>query len=314
MKIINDLNIKKQAKDLGISIWYTPSFLFLVMGLLSVVLMTAIYLISKNYDSPEIVVVAESLAVAIIFIIGTSIIKGVEQVARLNKLKSEFISVASHQLRTPLSAIKWETEILLSKYSKGLDKRQLSSMENIRSLTFRMSKLVNDLLDVARIEQGRFVFKKEKVDINTVIKDVLKESGILIRSKNIKVVFKEKKLPKFWGDPEKIKLVLDNLIGNAIKYMTQRGRMDIDAKRVQGFMVCSVKDNGVGIPSEQQKHIFDKFFRSDNAVRYQTDGTGLGLFIAKNVVEQSGGKIWFESKEDIGTIFYFSLPLTPKKK
>lgn len=314
MKIINDLNIKKQAKELGISVWYTPSFLFLVMGILSIVLMTSIYFISKNYDNPEVLVVAESFAVAMIFIVGTSIIKGVEQVARINRMKSEFISVASHQLRTPLSAIKWETEIFLSKYNKGLTQKQLASVENVRVLTFRMSKLVNDLLDVARIEQGRFILKREKVDFVAMVKGAIKEYNSLLKSKNVRLVLKEKKrLPKFWGDPEKIRLVLDNLIGNAIKYISQRGKIEIEIGKIQGFAVFSIKDNGVGIPLEQQKHIFDKFFRSDNAVKYQTDGTGLGLFISKNIVEQSGGKIWFESKEEVGSIFSFSIPLINKK-
>jgi signal transduction histidine kinase len=310
MQIVNDLNIKKQAKELGISVWYTPSFLFMVMGFIAIVLMTATYYISKNYDSPEILVIAECLVTSIIFIIGNSIIHGVEQVARLNKLKNEFISVASHQLRTPLSAMKWETEILLSKLKKGLTERQIESVETIRVMSFRMTKLVNDLLDVARIEQGRMILRKEKVDFMKILKGVLRELDTLFKAKNIRVVFdKEKKIASFISDPERIKMILDNLIGNAIKYITYRGMIEIKLKQSKGFLICSIKDNGVGIPKEQQDQVFNKFFRSDNIVKYQTEGTGLGLYIVKNIVEQSGGKIWFESKEDIGTIFSFSLPM-----
>lgn len=310
MKIVNDLNFKKQAKELGISVWYTPSFLFMIMGIISVVMMTATYYISMNYESPEIIVIAESVVVSIIFIIGNTVIRGVEQVARLNKLKSEFISIASHQLRTPLSAMKWETEIILSKYKKGLNKRQISSIENLRVLSFRMTKLVSDLLDVAKIDQGKMVFRREKVNFKKVAEAVLKEVDCVIKEKKIRIIFnKEKNIPTFWGDPEKIKLILDNLIGNAVKYIDNRGKIEIKAAKRQGFLICSVKDNGVGIPKEQHKQIFNKFFRSDNTVKYQTEGTGLGLYIVKNVVEQSGGKIWFDSKEDTGTIFTFSLPM-----
>lgn len=310
MKIVNDLNFKKQAKELGISVWSTPSFLFLMMGLIAIILMTATYYISKNYENPEIIVIAESVVVSIIFIIGNTVIRGVEQVARLNKLKSEFISIASHQLRTPLSAMKWETEILLSKHKKGLDERQIAIIENIRALSFRMTKLVNDLLDVAKIDQGKMIFRKEKTDFVKVLEGVLKEAECLIKAKNIRIIFdKEKIIPVFWSDPEKIKLILDNLIGNSIKYIAYRGKIEIKLKKNDGFLVCSIKDNGVGIPEQQHKQIFNKFFRSDNVVKYQTEGTGLGLYIVKNVVEQAGGKIWFESREDTGTIFSFSLPM-----
>lgn len=310
MEIVNDLNFKKQAKELGISVWYTPSFLFMIMGIVSVVMMTATYYISKNYESPEIIVIAESIVVSIIFIIGNTVIRGVEQVARLNKLKSEFISIASHQLRTPLSAMKWETEIVLSKYKKGLNKRQIASIENIRILSFRMTKLVSDLLDVTKIDQGKMVFRREKVDFKKVAEAVLKEVDCVIKEKKIRIIFnKEKRIPIFWGDPEKIKLILDNLVGNAVKYIDNRGKIEIKASKSQGFLICSVKDNGVGIPKEQHKQIFNKFFRSDNTVKYQTTGTGLGLYIVKNVVDQSGGKIWFDSKEDTGTVFAFSLPM-----
>jgi signal transduction histidine kinase len=310
MKIVNDLNFRKQAKELGISVWFTPSFLFLVMGIVSVVMMTATYYISMNYESPEIIVIAESVVVSIIFIIGNTIIHGVEQVARLNKMKSEFISIASHQLRTPLSAMKWETELLLSNNTKGLNKRQISSIENLRMMSFRMTKLVSDLLDVAKIDQGKMVFHKEKVDIIKVLESILKEDEYLIKEKNIHIIFnKEKKIPIFWSDSEKIKLILDNLIGNAIKYIASRGKIEIKVKKIRGFLVCSIKDNGAGIPKQQHGQIFNKFFRSDNEVKYQTAGTGLGLYIVKNVVEQAGGKIWFDSKEDVGTIFSFSLPM-----
>lgn len=310
MKFINDFNIKKQAKELGISVWYTPSFLFMMMGLIAMVMMTATYYISKNYDSPEIVVIAECVVTSIIFIIGNTVIHGVEQVARLNKLKSEFISVASHQLRTPLSAMKWETEILLSKHREGMTNRQIESVETVRAMAFRMTKLVNDLLDVARIDQGRMTLRKEKTDFAGIIETVLKEMETLVRAKNIRIIFnKEKKIPSFLGDPERIKMILDNLIGNSIKYIAYRGKIEIKLKQSNGFLVCSIKDNGVGIPEQQQNQIFNKFFRSDNVVKYQTDGTGLGLYIVKNIVEQAGGKIWFKSREDTGSVFSFSLPM-----
>jgi signal transduction histidine kinase len=310
MKIINDLDLKKQAKDLGISVWKTPSFLFVMMGLIILVAMTAVYYISNFYESPEVLVIAESVVVITIFSIGNSIISEVERIARLNKMKSEFVSVASHQLRTPLSAIKWETELLLTKLDKGLNEKQRSGIEAINSLTNRMTRLVNDLLDVARIDQGRLILKKSCFDLSAVAQENVNNLMLLAKAKNTELIFRNSPGPMFVvGDAEKLGLAAENLISNALKYIMGRGRVEISVHKKAGRVIFSSKDNGVGIPEEQQSQVFKKFFRSDNVVKYRTEGTGLGLYIAKNIIEQSGGSIWFQSKEGIGSIFSFSLPL-----
>jgi signal transduction histidine kinase len=172
MKIVNDLNLKKQASDLGVSIWQTPSFLFVLMGFINVIAMTATYFIAKNYDNPEVLVISECVVTGTIFFFGGMIVKGVEQITRLNKAKSEFIALASHQLRTPLAAVNWEVEILNSKFKKGLDKRQLKGIENIGVLTKRMTRLVSDLLDVAKIDQKKLLLKREKIDLLKIVNEV----------------------------------------------------------------------------------------------------------------------------------------------
>lgn len=311
MRIINDLNLRKQARDLGINVWRTPSFLFLIMGVVIMVTMTAIYFISKNYNSPELVALAECVVVAVIFIIGNSVIHEVEQMAKLNKMKTEFVSIASHQLRTPLSAISWETELLLAKHSIGLNVKQKSGLENIALLSARMKRLVNDLLDVSRIDQDRLILKKEKINLTEIVSEVIRLLLSLAESKQITIIFdKNTRLPVVLGDPEKIKLAVENLISNAVKYTPERGKIEIKLFEGENRIAFSVSDNGVGIPDGQQKMVFSKFFRSDNVIKYQTEGTGLGLYIAKNIIEQTGGKIWFQSKEHIGTTFNFSIPIT----
>jgi len=310
MKIINDLDLKKQAKDLGVSVWQTPSFLFIMMGLITIVAMTAVYYISNYYESPEVLVIAESVVVITIFSIGNSIISEVERMARLNKMKSEFVSVASHQLRTPLSAIRWETELLISKFGNGLTEKQRSGIESINMLSSRMTRLVSDLLDVARIDQGRLILKKEMVNLNEITKETINEILPLADAKNTSIIFKEDiNMPRIFGDSQKLKIAIENIISNSVKYTIGKGKVDISIEKNDGFVIFSSKDNGVGIPEEQQSQVFNKFFRSDNVVKYQTEGTGLGLYIAKNIVEQLGGKMWFSSKEGIGSIFSFSLPI-----
>jgi len=310
MKIINDLNFRRQAKELGISVWKTPSFLFLLMGIIIIVAMTGFYYISNFYNSPEVLVISESVVIITIFSIGNSVISEVERIARLNKMKSEFVSVASHQLRTPLSAIRWETELLLSKFGKGLSEKQKNGIEAVNLLANRMTRLVSDLLDVARIDQGRLILKKSCFNIELVVQENVKEFMPLAKAKNINLIFKNNADPIFIvGDAEKLELAIENIISNAIKYTLGRGKVEISIHKRNGFVVFTCKDNGVGIPEEQHIHVFSKFFRSDNVVKYQTEGTGLGLYIAKNVVEQSGGKIWFQSIEGVGSIFSFFLPL-----
>jgi len=309
MRFVNDLNLKKQAEELGVEIWQTPSFLVLMLGTIIVFVMTATYYISRVYDNPELVIVSESVVVVVFLIIGNSIIRFINQVIRLNKMKSDFVSVASHQLRTPLSAIKWETELLLSKFKRGLNKKQLKNIENIDQLSVRMIRLVNDLLDVARIDQKRLVLRKESVDLCKIIEETISEMAPIAKSRNIEITSSwSKNNPKIIGDTIRLKMVVENLLSNAIKYTTNRGKIDIKVVKKDNSLILSIKDNGVGIPEEQQDRVFDKFFRSDNVVKYQTEGTGLGLYISKSIIEQLGGKIWFQSVENLGSIFSFSLP------
>jgi len=310
MRIINDLNIKKQAEELGVSVWQAPSFLFMLMGLITLVAMTATFYISKNYDDPSILVIAECVVVAVIFSIGNSVIQEIEQMARVNKMKTEFVFVASHQLRTPLSAILWEIELLIKKRKEGLSEKQLESLNSISLLSGRMARLVSDLLDVARIDQGKLMLRHDKIDLFAVVDEVIETLDPLVQAKNLQVVFKKCRHECLLsGDAEKLRLAVENLISNAVKYTNNKGKIEIKIEKDGQDLIFSIQDNGVGIPASQQKMVFNKFFRSDNVIRYQTEGTGLGLYIAKNIVEQSGGKIWFQSEEGSGTTFSFSLPI-----
>jgi len=311
VEFINDLDLGKQAKDLGIKIWQTPSFLFIVFGFAATIIMAATYFISKNYEDPSVLVISECLVVVVVFILEMLVTRFVEQMTKLNKMKSEFVSIASHQLRTPLSAIKWETELMLKKFKKGLNKKQVKNIENIYAINQRMIHLVNDLLNVARIDQNRLILKKQKFDFVEIVREVVAETIPKAKPRNIRIdISAKKEVPFALGDAEKIRLVMDNLLDNAVKYTNSGGKIKINIFKSGQFLIFEIKDNGVGIPEEQMGRVFEKFFRSDNASKYQTDGTGLGLYIAKNIVEQLGGKIWFQSIENVGSVFSFSLPVS----
>ena len=309
MGFIRKFNIKKEAEDLGISVWQAPSLLFLFMGMFIILMMLVVYFISQFYDSPEVLVISESIVVVVIFSIGNSLIKSIEQIARANKIKSEFVTIASHQLKTPLSQMNWELELLLTKNKAGLNEKQLEIANTIRQSHETMARLVNDLLDVARIDQGRLVLNKEKINLLGIIDNVVENNKILAKASNVEInVIKPDKLPEIIGDKKRIAVVIDNLISNAVKYIEKKGFVEIKIEEDGDKVKVFVKDNGVGIPDGQQDKVFQKFFRSNNAVKYQTEGTGLGLYISKNIIEQLGGKMWFKSIEGIGSDFCFYLP------
>ena len=314
IKIVNDLNIKKQAEDLGVSVWQTPSFLFFGLGIFLIGIMFVLYYISRNNSSPEVLIASETVVVIIILTIGNFLIKSVESIAMANKAKSEFVSIASHQLKTPISGINWSTELLLSKYGKGLSEKQISIIKDIILSGDKMNRLVNDLLDVARIDQGDLFLASEKIDIMKLTSDIIKQNKILADSCNATVnVVSESGEIKINGDKRRIGVVIDNLISNAIKYIEYGGYVEVRVKKMKKIIVFCVKDNGIGIPESQQRRVFNKFFRSSNSARLKTTGTGLGLYIARNIVEQSGGKMWFKSIEQIGSSFCFSIPINLKK-
>ena len=314
-RIINEFNLKKQANDLGISVWQTPSFLFIVMGVIIVIAMTGVYVTSNHYNSPEILVISESIVVALIFTIGNFIIKSMEEVAKSNKMKSEFVSIASHQLKTPISEMKWEIELLLSKFCEGLTSKQIEIVKEIAHSGEKMSRLVSDLLDVAKIDQGSLSLAKDKINIRKLIEEAIESQREFALASNVKIKesFKSKR-SEIIGDKRRISVVLDNLISNAIKYIDGKGLVEIILEDNGKMVQISVRDNGVGIPKAEQLNIAEKFFRSNNSIKNRTDGTGLGLYIAKNIIERSGGSLWFESIENVGSEFYFTLPIIDKNK
>ena len=231
----------------------------------------------------------------------------------IERMKTEFVSLAAHQLRTPLSAIKWALRMLLDGDLGKITDEQRDFVEKTYKSNERMISLINDLLDVTRIEEGRYLYKPTLESIENLIQFVVNAYKEEMERKNLELDFKkpEKKLPRAVVDVEKIRLVIENLLDNAVRYTPPGGRVTISLRYIEKEkeIEFSIKDTGVGVPEDQQERVFTKFFRGVNVMRMETEGTGLGLFIAKNIIEAHGGKIWFESEEGKGTTFYFTLPL-----
>ncbi len=228
---------------------------------------------------------------------------------RIEKIKSEFVSVAAHQLRTPLSGIKW-TLLTIMEEVEDLPEDHMGFVEKAYQANERMVRLVNDLLNVSRIEEGRYMYDPEEADILELIEPIIETTKEKTKEKGLKfeVVKPQKEIPKMKVDKEKIGIIVQNFLDNAIKY-SKKGKITLKIERLKEKIKVSVKDTGVGIPKEHQERMFSKFFRAANVQRMETEGSGLGLFIAKNIVEAHGGEIGFSSKEGKGSTFFFTLPV-----
>jgi signal transduction histidine kinase len=229
----------------------------------------------------------------------------------VEKMKTEFVSLAAHQLRTPLSAIKWTLKMLLSGDLGKINKEQQEFIGKTYNSNERMIHLINDLLNVTRIEEGRYLYRISEFPIGDLMDSVINNLKEKIQAKKIKFNYNKprKSLPKIKADREKIEIVVQNLIENAINYSAVGGSVTVSMDCDKLNLKFLVKDTGMGILEHQKPRLFTKFFRGENAAKMDTQGTGLGLFMAKNIIKAHGGKIWFESKWGEGSTFYFSLPL-----
>ncbi|TET84709.1 MAG: HAMP domain-containing histidine kinase [Candidatus Nealsonbacteria bacterium] len=325
-KIFDQFNIPAQCKKYGLPLWQCPHFLFLVMGIIIIGSTLAIYVIGSRFvEDPQIVALIVLLVTAILFTIAVIITRSFERLAEANRMKSEFISVVSHQLRAPLSNLRWVIELLTSGRVNGVSEKQLEYFKILKENSTRMRELVSDLLIVSRIETARFPLKKKEISLEDLVRKIIKELEPFAKASNVKVEFKaQENLPKVFADPSQILLVIENLLDNAIRYIPARQspeadrpmaggkekrKVEIKLEREKNYYRFEIKDTGVGIPKEDQKYIFQKFFRSENVMKYQTQGSGLGLYITKSIVKRSGGKIGFKSQEGIGSTFWFTLPI-----
>lgn len=235
----------------------------------------------------------------------------------VDRMKTEFVSVASHQLRTPLTGINWNLEMLMQGDLGEINTQQKESIKEAYKGSQHMVNLVNTLLNMSRIETGRLKVETKPTDLAILIKEVISECKLLTGGKQCKILFKKpgQLLKKVSVDPILLREVISNFITNAIRYSPRGKKCSIVvnlSKNKNGYLV-SVKDQGIGIATEDQKNIFNKFFRTKEAIKMETEGSGLGLYMCKMVMDEAGGKVWFESKEGRGSTFYVQVPLKGMK-
>jgi signal transduction histidine kinase len=242
-----------------------------------------------------------------------------DEVQRANLAKSDFVSFVAHELKNPMTSIKGYTELLAAGSVGQINEMQANFLSTIRSNVERMSALVSDLNDNAKIEANRLRLEFKPVEVPEIVDDVLRSTKRQIEDKHQSIELKlSTSLPLVWADRLRVGQVLTNLISNAHKYTPEGGQIVVgaevtnnqwDLEGAKRVVHVWVRDNGIGINIEDQTKIFQKFFRSDDSKAREVPGTGLGLNITKSLVEMQGGRIWFDSQFRAGTTFHFTIPV-----
>lgn len=249
----------------------------------------------------------------------------VHTIRKLNEMKDEFISIVSHELRTPLTSIKYFAEVMLERISKMGTNKQVKYLKVINEETDRLTRLINDLLDLQKISSGKFKWKSEAFDITKLIRSTVTTFSGGAASRSIKIITNlDEDIPVIIGDQDKIVQLLANLLSNAIKFTRIGGKITISAEtgnnpeyiedrtKFDKYIIVSVKDEGIGINKENLHRIFEKFQQVEDSFTRSKGGTGLGLSISKEIVTHHGGKIWVESEVNVGSVFSFTLPCESK--
>ena len=248
----------------------------------------------------------------------TQLEKANQELKRVDEMKSEFVSVASHELRTPLATIKNAVQLLLKGKTGEINETQVDFLTMAEKNINRLTNILNDLLDLSRIESGKVGMKFEELDLQGSIHFILSSFRPQADGKSIRLeMVAPENLPFVYGNREKVEQILTNLIGNAIKFTPEGGKVVVSAKLESGVrntVGVSVRDSGIGIPEDQLEKVFEKFHQLESPLHHSTSGTGLGLAIAKGLVEAHQGQIWVESEVDKGSTFTFTLPLARGEK
>jgi len=236
------------------------------------------------------------------------------QLQRLDEAKDEFISMASHQLRTPLTSIKGYISMIVEGDAGKINPMQKKLLEEAFLSSERMVRLINDFLNVSRLQTGKFLVEKHDTDLAKVVQQEIDSLGTSAASRGMKFSYSmPKKFPILQLDEGKIRQVIMNFSDNAMYYSKDASTIKVSLKKEKDAVVFTVKDTGIGVPVSEQGHLFNKFFRATNARKQRPDGTGVGLFLAKKVIDAHDGDVIFESKEGKGSTFGFRLPITQSK-
>lgn len=301
-----------ECDTLQLKPWQCPPVLFIMMGFFIILSMLATYVLAQRYtQEPEIAALAVIFIATVSLVIGTFIVSGFNRLVDAHRMKSQFVSLASHQLRSPLSVLKWTLEMGKSDYRTYSPQELEGFMHTLAAATEHMVRLVDSLIDINRIDAGTLTLEREPIAPGKLATQALKHFDAPLRAANISAnLIVPDGLPNVCGDAKRVTAILQRLIDNAIRYTRSGGTVTVRLEKTGTCVMFSVEDSGIGIPQADQPHIFEKFFRSASASRMQTEGTGTGLYIARAIIEKLGGRVSFASQEGKGSRFSFTLPIS----
>ncbi len=279
-----------------------PSILIIsLIGLLAVLLIVLfLFIFKKDRDFVSLKAKYENL------------LKNESRQYQMSKQRDDYVAMMVHELRSPLSVIKGSADLVLREEKSLSTDQKYTLLAQVKDSATDLLDIVNDILDVSKIESGRFKIKKVEGDLNKVLADETKYYMALAQEKDIKVVTQlDEQVPRFKFDEDRIKHVMNNLLSNALKFTEQGGRVVITSKKVDDYLIeVSVSDTGDGVPDEVKGKLFNKFVQMENRKGAKEKGTGLGLVIAKGIVEAHGGSIWVEDNQPKGAVFLFTIPIS----
>ena len=236
-----------------------------------------------------------------------------EERMQLDKAKSEFLSMTSHELRTPITPLKAQIQMLQQQYFGKLTEKQKTSLHIVLKNTERLSKMIEDFLEISRIEAARLKFHFREINLKDTIEDTVGLMTGFAKEKNITLVPNIDSIPTIEMDPDRITQILRNLIHNAIKFSKNNSEIEINVAPIKDYILISVKDYGIGMHPNDQLRVFEPFYQIEDTINREHGGTGLGLAICRGIVESQKGKIWIESALGQGSTFSFTVPLKPIK-
>lgn len=312
---LSKLSFHQRCKRYGLSLWQCPDFVFVVMGMVVIFSALFTYTVSFKYiEDPLLIALIVILISWILLILGYIVTHAVEKLAEATRLKLEFLTIMSHQLRAPFANLRWVIDLLVSGRIGSVPDDQKEYLDILKENSARLEELINKIITVSKIESGRFPLEKKPFSLKEVVEKVIRGSKVFAEASNVEVEFhSEGNLPNVVGDESRIREVVENFIDNAIKYTKNKGKVRVSLLKKGNWLYFEVKDSGIGIPKEDQRYIFQKFFRSQSALKHQARGSGLGLFIAKSIIVAHKGKIGFSSEEGKGSTFWFTLPVSFSK-
>ncbi len=276
-------------------------------GLLATILSALVnYSLLLKIDIESHAIFGDQLTTVIYLILGFMISLISEARYESEAQKDEFIGLAAHELKNPLSSIKGFAELLSYQAKKAHLKKMEDYANIIHNQSYKLQELINDLLDVTKIDIGKFVYKTEPFVFQSLVEEIIANQQVINKARNLRLVSKSKKV--ILGDRYRIGQVLTNLLSNAFKYSPDRSPVKVTVKDKPKGILLSVEDHGIGIPPSVQRRIFSQFYRAKKTEKGKAEGLGLGLFISSQIVKQCYGKLWVKSKEGEGSIFFLELP------